>query len=144
MMVQVGNRIGETGDQHCMWNLAGNSAHHSKIEHKAWARRVGGRCDKLRARGRELIGRGRARELRSCSPFSTKGMRPCKRVEIRGIKAASRASEEARSQIEIDVMLPDIFAYEQSENVIGLSRSKNVPRGRQLCHVHQGDRRLMS
>src|SRR5438270_2415853 len=144
MTVQVGNGIGETSDQHCMWNFAGDSAHHSKIEHKPWARRVGGRCDKLRARGRELIERGRARDLRSCSPFATKGMRPCKRVEIRAIKAALRPSEEAGSQIEIEVMLPEIFAYEQSENMIGLSRSKNVPRGRQLCHVHQGDRRLMS
>src|SRR5205807_7902155 len=144
MMVQVGYGIGETCDQHRMWNFASNSAHHSKIEHKPWARRVGGRCDKLRARGRELIGRGRAGELRSCSPFSTKRIRPCKRVEIRAIKAPSGASEEARSQIEIEVMLPEIFAYEQSENVIGLSRSKNVARCRQLCHVHQGDRRLMS
>src|SRR5436305_12253416 len=114
MMVQVGYGIGEPGDQHRMWNFAGNSAHHSKIDHKPWPRRVGGRCDKLRARGRELIGRGRGRELRSCSPFSTNGMRPCKRVEIRAINAALRAPE-ARSQIEIEVMLPDIFAYEQSE-----------------------------
>src|SRR5439155_23955860 len=107
-----GNRIRDSGDEHCVWNVTGEAAHHSEIKNQTRPRGISPRGDKLRAAWREHIWRSDARELGSGSPLSAKRMRPRQRVEIGPIEPTRRPPEKIRYQIEVEVVFAEILAHQ--------------------------------
>jgi len=100
-----------------MRDLSSYPPHHSNVKNQPRLGGINGGSKELGISGEAPLGRSHTRDFRGCTPLPADRVRPSKCVQKVVMKVSRSALKQVPDQIEVEMMLPQIFAGEEGKGM---------------------------